>query len=251
MTAASVHTRRRPRINVPAGSFLLLLLVILLWWLAAQLSFVIPTPADTVGALVSNFGDADYRRHVEATAAAVLVAFLVAGLLGVLLGLALGLSKWVRIIFEPLVVGFNGVPKIVLYPVLLPIFSLSGSKIVMGVLFGLFPILINVAAGIRDMPAVYWKLARSVNANWWQVLTQIIVPAIRRPLLTGVRLAASLSAVGVVLAEFFSTRFGLGRVVLRAYGNGNYPDMMATILLLISVAFIVSLLLWRWERKTR
>jgi NitT/TauT family transport system permease protein len=105
--------------------------------------------------------------------------------------LLLGLSQRLRLVLEPLIIILNGIPKIVLYPVLLPIFSLSGSKVVMGVLFALFPVLINVSTGVQEIPRVYWKLAKSVQANPWQTLVHIIFPAIRRPLLTGIRLAVA------------------------------------------------------------
>jgi NitT/TauT family transport system permease protein len=130
-------------------------------------------------------------------------------------------------------------------------FSLSGAKVVMGVLFALFPVLINVAAGARNIPAVYWMLGRTVQASRAQMLTHIVLPAIRLPLLTGIRLAISLAVVGVVLSEFFATRIGLGRVVLQAYSHGRYAEMVGTILLLVLVAFTVSMLLWRLERRVR
>lgn len=105
--------------------------------------------------------------------------------------------------------------------------------------------------GVRQLPHVYWKLGRWVEASWLQMLVHIIWPGIRRPRLTGVRLAVGLSVVGVVLSEFFATRRGLGRVVLQAYGHGDYPQMVATIMLLIVVSFTISILLWRWEKRLR
>ena len=177
------------------------------------------------------------------------MAFVIGTAVGGGIGLLLGLSTRLRIILEPLIIMLNGIPKIVLYPVLLPIFSLSGSKVVMGVLFALFPVLINVSTGVQEIPRVYWKLARSVRANAWQTLVHIIFPAIRRPLLTGIRLAVSLAVVGVVLSEFFATRRGLGRVVLQAYSHGDYPSMVATIMLLITISFGISIALWQWEKR--
>lgn len=55
--------------------------------------------------------------------------------------------------------------------------------------------------------------------------------------------------VGVVLSEFFATRRGLGRVVLQSYSHGEYPAMVATILLLITVSFVISIALWQWEKR--
>lgn len=250
----SLTIARRPRgdARVPAGSVAVAVAAAIVWEIASHLSFVIPKPLATLGALGRDLTDPGYLADLRETLLAALAAFALGTAIGGLVGLALGLSRVLRVVFAPIITVLNGVPKIVLYPVLLPIFHLGyGSKIVMGLLFGLFPVLINVATGVREIPDVYWRLARSVRANRWQTLVHVLLPAIRGPLLTGVRLAVSLSLVGVVLSEFFATRRGLGRVVLQAYSAGDYPNMMSTILLLIAISFVLSLLLWRLERRTR
>lgn len=222
-----------------------------LWQVASLLTFVIPPPLETLRVLFANLAEPGYRAHLSATAGAVAVSFVIGTVVGGLLGLLLGMSHTARLALEPLVIALNGVPKIVLYPILLTMFQLSGAKVAMAILFSLFPVLINVATGVRELPAVYWKLGRSVGASRWQMLAHVILPGIRRPLLTGLRLAISLAVVGVVLSEFFATRQGLGRVVLQAYGHGDYASMVATIMLLITASFVLSILLWRWEKRIR
>ncbi|OMC03853.1 ABC transporter permease [Mycobacterium sp. NS-7484] len=235
--------------NQAVGAILLALVVALVWEIFSDLTFVIPSPVQTFQVLIHNLADPAYLFDLQVTAQSVFLAFVIGTAIGGVLGLLLGLSQRLRLIFEPMLIVLNGIPKIVLYPVLLPIFTLSGSKIVMGVLFALFPVLINVTTGVQEIPRVYWKLARSVRANAWQTLVHIIIPAIRRPLLTGIRLAVSLAVVGVVLSEFFATRRGLGRVVLQAYSHGDYPSMVATIMLLITISFGISIALWQWEKR--
>jgi NitT/TauT family transport system permease protein len=235
--------------NQFVGAALLAVLLAVGWEILSGLTFVIPSPVRTMSVLCQNLSDPAYLFDVRVTAQSVLLAFVIGTAVGGGTGLLLGLSQRMRLIFEPLIIILNGIPKIVLYPVLLPIFSLTGSKVVMGVLFALFPVLINVSTGVQEIPRVYWKLAKSVQASPWQTLVHIIFPAIRRPLLTGVRLAVSLAVVGVVLSEFFATRRGLGRVVLQSYSHGDYPSMVATIMLLITISFAISIALWQWERR--
>jgi NitT/TauT family transport system permease protein len=238
--------------KIVLGSIGLAVLAVLVWELVSGLTFVVPSPVDTVRALARDLGDPAYVKNLQYTFVAAFWAFGIGSAIGFLVGLALGLSRWVRIVFEPLITALNGIPKIILYPIMLPVFGLSiSSKIAMGVLFAVFPVLVNVAIGSREVPGVYRKLARSVNASRWQTLWYVILPAIRGPAIAGLRLAVSLALVGVVLAEFFATRYGLGRVVLQAYSAGQYAEMMATILLLIAVSFVLSLVLWRWERSLR
>jgi NitT/TauT family transport system permease protein len=235
--------------NQFVGATLLAVLVLVAWEVISGLTFVIPSPVQTFNVLLQNLSDPAYLFDLRVTAQSVFLAFVIGTAVGGGIGLLLGLSSRLRLVFEPLVIMLNGLPKIVLYPVLLPIFTLSGSKVVMGLLFALFPVLINVSTGVQEIPRVYWKLARSVRANAWQTLAHIIFPAIRRPLLTGIRLAVSLAVVGVVLSEFFATRRGLGRVVLQAYSHGDYPSMVATIMLLITISFGISIALWQWEKR--
>jgi len=235
--------------NQFVGAALLAVLLIVGWEILSGLTFVIPSPVQTLSVLFQNLSDPGYLFDLRVTAQSVLQAFVIGTAVGGGTGLLLGLSQRLRLVFEPLIIVLNGIPKIVLYPVLLPIFSLTGSKVVMGVLFALFPVLINVSTGVQEIPRVYWKLAKSVRANAWQTVVHIIFPAIRRPLLTGIRLAVSLAVVGVVLSEFFATRRGLGRVVLQAYSHGDYPSMVATIMLLIMISFAISIALWQWEKR--
>jgi NitT/TauT family transport system permease protein len=254
LTEASEALPRPQRVrsvlgNQFVGAALLAVLVAIAWQILSGLTFVIPSPVQTLSILFRNLSDPAYLFDVRVTAQSVLLAFVIGTTVGGGIGLLLGLSPRLRLIFEPLIIILNGIPKIVLYPVLLPIFTLTGSKVVMGVLFALFPVLINVSTGVQEIPRVYWKLARSVRANPWQMLVHIIFPAIRRPLLTGIRLAVSLAVVGVVLSEFFATRRGLGRVVLQSYSHGEYPSMVATIMLLITISFAISVALWQWEKR--
>ncbi|MPZ28711.1 MAG: ABC transporter permease subunit [Micromonosporaceae bacterium] len=255
---SAAAARAAPRIERAArrgliglGSTLLLAAMLLAWQVASTLTFVIPGVDETWRALVDFFREPSNLVHLRVTAASSALAFLFGAAIGALAGLGLGLSARARLILEPTIIALNGLPKIVLYPVLLPIFMLSGSKVVMGALFALFPVLINVATGVRQVPPIHWALARSLRCSRWQTLRFVVLPGIRRPVLTGLRLAVSLAVVGVVLSEFFATRYGLGRLILHAYDVGSYPTMMAIIVLLVAGSLGISLLLWRVERGVR
>jgi NitT/TauT family transport system permease protein len=252
---AGPPARRRVELRrwaVPAGSVLVAVVAVLIWWLGSLAYFVVPSPGDTVQALIDSFGDQRYLVNLQSTAFAALLALAASVVAGLLIGVALGLVPWLSRGFEPLLVASNGVPKIVLYPVLLLLLGMgTTSKVALGAVIGVFPVLMNVAAGIRDMPPIYGRLARSLEASRWQTFRHIIVPAIRRPAMVGIRLAVSLSTVGVVLAEMFATRYGVGRVILASHSAGQYPRMLATVLLLVIVAFIATMLMWRLERRMR
>lgn len=251
---APIRRRRRKldTLKVPVGSFLLAVVAVLLWWVASTQIFVTPSPADTVAALVDSLQDDTYLVHLKSTATAAILALAISAAVGVVIGLAFGLLPRLSRGFEPLVVASNGLPKIVIYPVLLLLLGMgTTSKVALAVLIGMFPVLMNVSASVRHMPSIYARLARTLQASPWQMFWLVILPAIRRALMTGIRLAVSLSMVGVVLAEMFATQYGLGRMILASYTSAQYPRMLATVLLLGIVSFSATTALWRLERCIR
>ncbi len=236
--------------TVRLGSFGLLLASIGLWWLSSWRIFVVPSPPSAIAALLADLRDQQYLQHLAATAEGSAAAFAVSVSVGVGLALILGLVGPVRQALQPLIVALNGVPKIVLYPILLLLFGMQlGSKIAMGAVFGIFPVMLNLSAGLSDLPPIYKQLGRSLRASPWQMFAHIYVPAALGPFLTGLRLAFSLSVVGVVLSEMLATRFGLGRVIESAYSLGRYDEMSGTIVLLLTVSLAGSLTLWHFERR--
>jgi NitT/TauT family transport system permease protein len=236
--------------SVQAGSAALLLVMVAGWWLASWRIFVVPSPPATVAALIGDLRDPQYGQHLLATAEGSAAAFALSVGAGVVLGLILGLVEPVRQALQPLLVALNGVPKIVLYPILLLLFGMAlGSKIAMGAIFGTFPVMLNLSAGLSDLPPIYRRLGRSLQASPWQMFAHIYVPAALGPLLTGVRLAFSLSVVGVVLSEMLATRLGLGRVIESSYSLGRYAEMSASIVLLLTASLAGSLTLWSFERR--
>lgn len=238
------------RFSTPLRSLGLLLVALTAWWLSAWRIFVVPSPPATLSALAADLRDGQYLQHLTATAEASAAAFALSIAVGVTLGLVLGLVEPVRGAVQPLLVALNGVPKIVFYPILLLLFGMAiGSKIAMGAIFGIFPVMLNLSAGLSDLPSIYKQLGRSLLAKPWQMFAHIYIPAALGPLLTGVRLAFSLSVVGVVLSEMLATRLGLGRVIESSYSLGRYAEMSASIVLLLAVSLAGSLTLWYFERR--
>lgn len=242
----------RHNTSIVVGSVSIAVAAVLLWWLFSTMTFVIPAPTDTLGRLTDLIQQGGYWEHIRSTGVAAAAAFLLSVGIGTILGLLLGLTSWVRHIFGPAIVALNGVPKIVLYPVLLLLFGVGGtSKTMMGLLIGVFPVMMNVAGGLQSIPPIYRRLAESLCATRTQTFFHVLLPAIRRPFMTGTRLAVSLSVVGVVLSEIFATEKGLGRLILARYGSGQYAEMLATVILLLVASFLVTFALWRVEKRVR
>ena len=233
-----------------AGQVVFLTVVAVAWELLSLVSFIVPDPVDTVGALFHNFTQPVFTDALRKTGLDSLVAFLLSALIGIVVGAIIGLSKTLGRILEPGVLALNGIPKITIYPILLLLFGLgSSSQIVMGFVFGVFPVIINFAGGLGDVPSIYRKLARSLDMSWHSELTKFSIPSALPSLAVGVRLAFSLSIVGVIFSEIIASKGGVGQVIISKVSLGQYDLVGAAVLLIICVSVIGTTALWTLERR--
>jgi ABC-type nitrate/sulfonate/bicarbonate transport system permease component len=112
----------------------------------------------------------------------------------------------------------------------------SGSKIAMGALSCFFPIALNVAAGMRQIDSVLIKVGMSFRANPWQMATKIHLPAMRHPMINGLRLGLGVALIGTLLAETKLSNRGIGFLVIQAYNNFDMPRLYAVLIVLFVLA---------------
>ena len=97
-----------------------------------------------------------------------------------------------------------------------------GSKVAMGAISCFFPVALNVAGGMREIDKVLIRVGRSFRANPWQMVTKIYLPAMRHPVINGVRLGLGVALIGTLLAETKLSNRGIGFLVIQAYEHLRY-----------------------------
>ncbi len=127
----------------------------------------------------------------------------------------------------------------------------TGSKIAMGVASCFFPIAISTAAGMRQIDAVLIRVGRSFRASTWQMIRCIYLPAMREPIVTGLRLGLGVAIIGTLLAETKLSNKGLGYLVIQAYALFDMPRMYALLILLFVLSIGVNALIGRLSRSPR
>jgi NitT/TauT family transport system permease protein len=224
-------------------------LIVVTWYVLSWLVFVVPMPHDAFEAWFRDLANESYRADLLATVEKVLVAYAVAATIGIISGTLLGLSTLLREILEPLMLIANGIPKIVLYPILLIIFGLSGtSQVAMGIVFGALPILVNLMAALSSMRPVYRKVTRMFEVGPVRALFRVYMPAVAPMLMVALQLGFSLTVLGVIFSEIIASRTGIGQRLIQTYGIGKYDEMSACILSIVSIALAGAGLLHLLER---
>jgi NitT/TauT family transport system permease protein len=181
---------------------------------------VLPRPGSVLDSLIAN-----WRLIVEEgtiTLLESLYGFLLAFALGVPLAVAISSSRTLNLMFYPLLIATQSVPKVALAPLIL-VWLGTGleAKLAIAWLVAFFPIVVDTATGLRNTPAEYLDLATSVRANAFQTFWKIRFPAALPFVISGSKVAITLAVIGAVIGEFIGSNEGLGNLLLVANSQIN------------------------------
>jgi len=241
----------RPRLTpVTVLRIVIIATVLLLWEALARSGLlyrdVVPSLLAIGRALIGTLSEPQFFSHLGTTFYEIAIALLIGGLSGTAVGIALGGSKLMQRAFEPLLYYLGPTPKIIFFPVMIMWFGVGpGSKVAMGAISCFFPVALNVAGGMREIDQVLIRVGKSFRANTWQMVTKIYLPAMRHPMINGVRLGLGVALIGTLLAETKLSNRGIGFLVIQAYSLFNMPQMYSLLIVLFVIAIGANALIGR------
>lgn len=187
------------------------------------------------------------------TAWETLLAFAISTPLGVLLAAAITWSPICNKAVYPNVVVFQLIPKIALAPLFIVWLGIgTPSRVTFSVFISFFPILIATIAGLQAVPRDMLRLCRSVGATEWQVLTRVRFPMALPYIFSGMKIAATLSVIGIIVGEFIASQAGLGYLILFASSREETDLSLACIAILCVIGLLlygIIALAETWVRK--
>jgi ABC-type nitrate/sulfonate/bicarbonate transport system permease component len=205
-----------------------------------------------VGGWTHDFWIPAFYWHLYVTIAEVAVAVAIGGLSGLVVGLLLGGNPFLSGAFERYLYYLGPTPKIVFFPIMIMWFGVGPeSKIAMGTMSCFFPVALSVAAGMRQIENVLIRVGRSFRLSTWQMVTKIYLPAMREPIINGVRLGMGVALIGVLLAETKLSNRGIGFMIIDAYNTFDMPRMYAALAVLFVLAIGANALVSRASRAAR
>ena len=140
---------------------------------------------------------------------------------GVVLGVIIGWYRRIRMVLDPFLNALYAAPRIAMMPLIIIWFGIGmWSKVFIVFLSAFFPILVNTAAGIRNMDRDLLRAARAFCASDWQIFKTLAIPGSVPFILTGVRQGVAVGLIGVVVGEMLGSSEGIGFMV--AYGGQTF-----------------------------
>jgi NitT/TauT family transport system permease protein len=224
---------RRSRGSSVAGRRLLLqvslglaglLLLLLIWWigtdiLPAERSFARRfSPVTALPALVELALGPDLWVHVVVSLKRVLIGLALALVVGVPVGLLVGASKLAEAATTPAFQFLRMISPLSWMPV---------------------AVMLNTAAGVRQLDPQWLLLARSLAATRTETLFRVVVPGVLGHVLTGLRLAIGISWIVLVPCEMLGVQAGLGYFILDTRDRLAYPELMATVIAIGIIGYLL------------
>ncbi|MBK8048536.1 MAG: ABC transporter permease [Anaerolineales bacterium] len=224
------------------------------WELAARADMISPLFFPAPSAILATFWRMLIRGELVVatgyTLARLSAGLLLGGALGLVLGLLMGWSSAARALAEPVVAAVHPLPKLALLPLVLILFGIGEqSKVVLIALTAFFPLLINTTAGVRQIDAHTWEVARHYGARGWMLLRRVVWPASLPLVLTGAQLSLNAALVVTVAVELLSAQQGLGATIWLAWQTLRTEEMYATLIVIALVGMLSNLVLVRLEHR--
>jgi NitT/TauT family transport system permease protein len=225
------------------GSALIGIVFLAAWeWLPGLLGvprFIIPPASEVWSEFLYMLQREQLLLHTAVTMASVAAGFTLGALLGMIIGYALGMSATLEVVLSPYILALQIAPKVAFAPLFVMWFGFTVyPKILVAMLIVFFPVMVNVLGAVRTIDRDQINLARAFNATRGELFWKIEVPASMPPLFSGLRIAATLAVIGVVVGELVGGNVGLGYLLVFGQGQANTPMVFVVILLLTLIGLV-------------
>lgn len=166
--------------------------------------------------------------------------FGLAAIAGILIGAVIGQSIWMMRGLDPVFQVLRTVPPLAWLPLSLAAFMDSTpSAIFVIFITSIWPVIINTAVGIRNIPQDYRNVAQVLRLNQIEFFFNIMVPAAAPYIFSGLRIGVGLSWLAIVAAEMLTGGVGIGFFIWDAWNSSRLTDIIVALIYIGLVGFML------------
>jgi nitrate/nitrite transport system permease protein len=178
--------------------------------------------------------------HMSASLQRVAFGYLLACFVGVALGTLVGQSTWAMRGLDPIFQVLRTVPPLAWLPLSLAAFR-NGQPSAIFVIFitAIWPIIINTAVGIRNIPQDYRNVAQVLRLNHLEFFWKIMVPSAAPYIFTGLRIGIGLSWLAIVAAEMLIGGVGIGFFIWDAWNSSHISEIILALIYVGVIGFVL------------
>jgi len=188
------------------------------------------------GIKIQDGGDVGIAGHILRSLGRVAIGFGLSATFGIALGILIGQSRTAYRALDPLFQILRTVPPLAWLPISLAIFQQAQpSAIFLIFITAIWPVILNTAAGVQNIPTTYRNVGRVLSLNPFEYFIKIMLPATVPHMFTGLRIGVGMSWLAIVAAEMVQGGTGIGFFIWDSYNSSLISD---TIVALIWIGLI-------------
>ncbi|MFL6805675.1 MAG: nitrate ABC transporter permease [Xanthobacteraceae bacterium] len=178
--------------------------------------------------------------HLSASLQRVALGYALASMAGIALGTLVGQSTWAMRGLDPIFQVLRTVPPLAWLPLSLAAFR-DGQPSAIFVIFitAIWPIIINTAVGIRNIPQDYRNVAAVLRLNHLEFFWKIMVPSAAPYMFTGLRIGIGLSWLAIVAAEMLIGGVGIGFFIWDAWNSSHISEIILALVYVGLIGFVL------------
>jgi len=178
--------------------------------------------------------------HLSASLQRVAVGYALASMTGIALGTLVGQSVWAMRGLDPIFQILRTVPPLAWLPLSLAAFR-DGQPSAIFVIFitAIWPIIINTAVGIRNIPQDYRNVGAVLRLNHLEFFWKIMIPAAAPYIFTGLRIGIGLSWLAIVAAEMLIGGVGIGFFIWDAWNSSHISEIILALIYVGLIGFLL------------
>jgi nitrate/nitrite transport system permease protein len=170
----------------------------------------------------------------------VAIGYGLASIIGIMLGTLIGQSMWAMRGLDPIFQVLRTISPLAWLPISLAAFRDSQpSAIFVIFITSVWPIIINTAVGIRNIPQDYRNVAAVLRLNHLEFFVKIMVPSAAPYIFTGLRIGIGLSWLAIVAAEMLTGGVGIGFFIWDAWNSSRLSDIVVALVYIGGIGFVL------------
>ena len=207
---------------------------------------LLPSASDTLATLGDLLQRASVRKDLAVTATEVVTAFALAVPVGALIGFLIAENKYFSDVAKPLLFFAFSIPKSIFLPMFILVFGVGfAQKVGFGFFSTIFIVIMSTTTAVESVKIEHLTVARSYGATPMQTAFRVYLPSMLPVLLEALRISMIFNLTGVILAEMYASRDGIGHQIATWGENFQMKQLLAGVVMIAVIAIAFNELV-RW-----
>ena len=241
-------------LTVRLARFAIVAVLFALWELLSRTGLVnprlLPSASDTIATLGELLGRSAVRSDLVVTGAEVATAFVIAVPVGALIGLLIAENRYFAEVMKPLLFFAFSIPKSIFLPMFILVFGVGfAQKVGFGFFSTIFIVIMSTTTAVESVKPESLLVARSYGATPAQTVWRVYLPSMLPVLLEALRISMIFNLTGVMLAEMYASREGIGHEIATWGENFQMKQLLAGVVMIAVIAILFNELIRSVETR--